>query len=126
MQARHPAAGSTEQTNCADDHPIFTPSIPTDDVLRKLIITELRNGRMTPTRRQEISRYALQFGLTFAQTHGLIAEAKRDVAHDGETLEPTTNRKARDCGPHSSVQPIVYIIGGVFLILLDVAIVALT
>ena len=126
MRARHRTARSVEQTSCVNDHPPFTPSIPTDDVFRKLIITELRSGRLTPKRRQEISRYALQFGLSLAQTEDLIANAKRCTANDGETLEPTTNREARDCRRHPSVKPIVYVIGGVFLILLDVAIVALT
>lgn len=97
-----------------------------DDILRELIVTELRSGRMTPARRQDVSRYALQFGLSLAQTDSLIAEVERDIALDDETPKPPTRRVVRDRRRNPLVRPVAYIIAGAFLIVLDVVIVALT
>ena len=126
MRARHRAVGRIGQTHCADDHPPFTPPIPTNDILRELVVKELRSGRLTPARRKDMSRYALQFGLSLAQANGLIATVERDAARSGETPEPTTRRVVRDCPRHPPVKPMAYVIAGALLILLDVAIVALT
>lgn len=126
MRTKHRTAGSIGKTNRVHDHPLFIPSIPMDDILRELIVTELRSGRMTPARRQDVSRYALQFGLSLAQTDSLIAEVERDIALDDETPKPPTRRVVRDRRRNPLVRPVAYIIAGAFLIVLDVVIVALT
>jgi len=71
-----PDAESSEQPTSIDNDAPGPPSICTADVFRALIEDELRNGRLTPTRRRRIVRYAMAMGLTATQAGDLIAECR--------------------------------------------------
>jgi hypothetical protein len=66
-------------------------AIPTSDVFRALIEEELRSGRLTPSRRRRIVRYATAMGLSATEAGELITECQRQALEDAD---PTTRRHA--------------------------------
>lgn len=54
----------------------FAPPIESHDVFRQLIEEEIRNGRLSTSRRRRIVRYAAQLGLSATQA-GRLIEASR-------------------------------------------------
>jgi len=69
----------------------FTPfgqtrRIGTKEIFRELIAEEVRSGRLTPSRRRRIVRYAAQLHLSAVETGRLIAEC-RDEALESDDPE---------------------------------------
>jgi len=63
-----------------------TRRIDTKDIFRELIAQEVRSGRLTPSRRRRIVRYAAQLRLSAAETGRLIVEC-RDEALESDDPE---------------------------------------
>jgi len=61
------------------DPPEYVPRIDTQDIFRRLIEDELRQGRLTPSRRRRIVQYATQLGLSATQAGRLIAACRDEV-----------------------------------------------
>ena len=74
-----------------EEPPSFAPTIPTEDIFRRLIAEEIRSGRLTPRRRRKIVQYAAQLQLSATQAGELI-EACRQGALDSE--DPVEQRCA--------------------------------
>ena len=64
----------------------YTRRIDTKEIFRELIAQEVRSGRLTPSRRRRIVRYAAQLRLSAVETGRLIAEC-RDEALESEDPE---------------------------------------
>ena len=64
----------------------YTRRIDTKEIFRELIAQEVRSGRLTPSRRRRIVRYAAQLSLSTVETGRLIAEC-RDEALESEDPE---------------------------------------
>ena len=64
----------------------YTQRIDTKEIFRELIAQEVRTGRLTPSRRRRIVRYAAQLRLSAVETGRLIAEC-RDEALESEDAE---------------------------------------
>jgi hypothetical protein len=64
----------------------YTRRIDTKEIFRAMISQELRSGRLTPSRRRRMVRYAAQFHLSAVETGRLIAEC-RDEALESEDPE---------------------------------------
>ena len=64
----------------------YTQRIDTKEIFRELIAQEVRSGRLTPSRRRRMVRYAAQFHLSAVETGRLIAEC-RDEALESEDAE---------------------------------------
>ena len=64
----------------------YTRRIDTKEIFRELIAQEVRTGRLTPSRRRRIVRYAAQLRLSAVETGRLIAEC-RDEALESEDPE---------------------------------------
>lgn len=60
--------------------------INTKEIFRELIAQEVRSGRLTPSRRRRMVRYAAQLRLSAVETGRLIAEC-RDEALESEDHE---------------------------------------
>ena len=54
-------------------------SLNTHDIFRELIATELRDGRLTASRRRRIVRYAAHLGLSAVETGQLIARCRDEA-----------------------------------------------
>lgn len=63
-----------------------TQRIDTKEIFRAMIAQEVRSGRLTPSRRRRMVRYAAQFHLSAVETGRLIAEC-RDEALESEDAE---------------------------------------
>ncbi len=55
----------------------YVPKIANEDIFRKLIEDELRAGRLTPSRRRRIVRYAAHLHLSAVQIGQMIESAHR-------------------------------------------------
>ena len=64
----------------------FVRRIDTQEIFRELIAQEVRSGRLTPSRRRRIIRYAAQLHLSAVETGRLIAEC-RDEALQSDNPE---------------------------------------
>ena len=64
----------------------YTRRIDTKEIFRAMIAREVRTGRLTPSRRRRMVRYAAQFHLSAVETGRLIAEC-RDEALESEDAE---------------------------------------
>ncbi len=53
--------------------------IDTKDIFRELIAQEVRSGRLTPSRRRRIVRYASHLQLSAVETGRLIAECREEA-----------------------------------------------
>lgn len=71
----------------AETTPAFVPTIDVEDIFRKLIEDELRNGRLTRARRKRIIRYAAQLRLSAVQVGRLIEACRRKVLQHSEPDE---------------------------------------
>lgn len=69
------------------DIPAFVPSIGRDDVFRKLIADEIRNGRLSPSRRRRIVRYAAQLELSAVQAGELITACREKALQSNDPAE---------------------------------------
>ncbi len=71
-----------ESTRLADPNgpvdtlPPFVPTIDVEDVFRRLIEDELRQGRLTRARRKKIIQYAVQLRMSAVQTGRLIEKCR--------------------------------------------------
>ena len=64
----------------------YTRRIDTKEIFRELIAQEVRSGRLSPSRRRRIVRYAAQLRLSAVETGRMIAEC-RDEALESEDPE---------------------------------------
>ncbi len=69
-----------------DSPPTKPRRIHAKDILRELIAQELRAGRLTPSRRRRMVRYAAKFHLSAVDT-GMLIEECRDEALESEDSE---------------------------------------
>jgi hypothetical protein len=53
--------------------------IDTKEIFRRLIAQEVRSGRLTPSRRRRIVRYAAQLNLSAVETGRLITECRNEA-----------------------------------------------
>ena len=65
----------------------YTRRIDTKEIFRELIAQEVRNGRLTPSRRRRIVRYAAQLHLSAAETGRLIAECREEALESEDAEE---------------------------------------
>ena len=70
-----------------NDHPEFVPRIDASDILRRLIVDELRNGRLTRGRRRRIVRYCAALGLSAVQAGELIKAGREEVLQSSDPTE---------------------------------------
>ena len=61
--------------------------IDTKEIFRRLIAQEVRSGRLTPSRRRRIVRYAAQLHLSAVETGRLIAECREEALESEDTEE---------------------------------------
>jgi len=66
-----------------DDAPATSFIPPTELILRTMIESELRTGRLTPARRRRVVRYAMALGLSAVEAGRLVAQC-RDEALAGD------------------------------------------
>ena len=57
------------------------------DVFRQLIADEVRNGRMTPSVRRRIVRYAAAMGLSAVEAGQLISACSAELEESGDPLQ---------------------------------------
>ena len=76
-RARDARATSSDQVG--GDLPAFVPLIGVQEILRRLVADELSAGRLTPARRRQIERCAVEMGLSVHQASRLL-ESCRDQA----------------------------------------------
>ncbi len=74
-----------------NDRPVFESPIDTEEIFRRLIVDELRGGRLTPMRRRRIVQYAAQMGLSARQAGRLIETCRGQALH---STDPTERRRA--------------------------------
>ncbi len=80
MHARHArGARATSSDQVGGDLPPFVPLIGVEDILCRLVADELSAGRLTPARRRQVERYAVEMGLSVHQARRLL-ESCRDHA----------------------------------------------
>ena len=61
--------------------------IDTKEVFHRLIAEEVRSGRLTPSRRRRIVRYAAQLHLSAVETGRLIAECREEALESEDPEE---------------------------------------
>ena len=61
--------------------------IDTKEIFRRLISQEVRSGRLTPSRRRRIVRYAAQLHLSAVETGRLIAECREEALESEDPEE---------------------------------------
>ena len=69
------------------DIPKFLPSIDTEEIFRRLIADELRNGRLTPARRRRIVRYAAQLKLSAVEAARLVEASRKEALQSNDAAE---------------------------------------
>ena len=85
---KHDGGGPPARPDRApDETPTFVPSIDTRDVFRTLIAEELRNGRLTPTRRRRIIRYAAALKMSAVEAGRLIAACREEALRSNDLTE---------------------------------------
>ena len=65
----------------------FVRRIDTQEIFRELIAQEVRSGRLTPSRRRRIVRYAAQLHLSAVETGRLIAECRAEALESDDPQE---------------------------------------
>lgn len=118
---RFPRVASSHKRN--RDYPAFMPSIGTDDVFRQLIADEIRNGRLSPSRRRRIVRYAAQLGLSAVQTGELIAACREEALQSYEPAERFHALRLVEPPPARVPTPVKIALVVGFAILLDLLVV---
>lgn len=83
MDQRHDGGQGTAGTDARDTGSRFAPPINTQDVFRRMILDEIRQGRLTRARRRRIVQYAANLGLSAVEAGRMIA-ACRDELLEGE------------------------------------------
>ena len=68
----------------------FMPRIVVTDIFRRLIVDELRSGRLTPARRRRIVRYACQMGLSAVEAGQLMAACREEALASRHPVERRT------------------------------------
>jgi len=97
----------------------YCPAMPdSSTIFRELIVTELRSGRLTPSRRARIVRYASQIGLSAVEAGRLIAECQDEaLEHSDETIRGFALRLASSPPRPYALTPRVAIVTGFLLII---------
>ncbi len=102
----------------------FVPSIGTDDIFRQLIADEIRNGRLSPSRRRRIVRYAAQLGLSAVEAGKLIAACREEALQTNDPTERFHALRLVEPPPDRVPIPVKIAIVVGLAILLDVLVVA--
>ena len=88
------------QDEHADAARTSVPSLDTRAIFQQLIEEEIRNGRLTRSRRRRIIRYAAQLQLSAVEAGRLIEQSRFNVLRSGD---PTQRRHAlRLAAPESA------------------------
>jgi hypothetical protein len=82
-----PRQGIETSESCHDSVRGFVPSIDTREVFRRLIADELRSGRLTPSRRRRIVRFAAHLGLSAVQVGRLITACREETLRSADANE---------------------------------------
>ena len=69
------------------DIPPFQPRIDARDIFHEMILTELRAGRLTRTRRRHIVGYAAQMGLSATEAGRLLAACREEALQSDDPSE---------------------------------------
>ncbi len=98
----------------------YCPAMPdAGTIFRELIAVELRAGRLTPSRRARIVRYASQIGLSAVQAGRFITECRDDALdHSDESIRGFALRLADPPPRRFALSPHVAIITGILLIVI--------
>ena len=84
---RAKGATATSSDQVGGDLPPFVPLIGVDDILRRLIEDDLSAGRLTPARRRQVERYAVEMGLSVHQARRLLESGcNHALIHGSATL----------------------------------------
>ncbi len=118
---RRTQAATAPQLRCIDAAPPQTHTFipPTELILRTMIETEIRTGRLTPARRRRVVKYAMGMGLSAIEAGRLVAQC-RDEALAGddpvarETALKLVPRPAPDRRPAASVLAVALAATAVF------------
>lgn len=86
QEKSHRGLGAVHPDDERDDRPMFVPSIDTVEVFRKLILDELRSGRLTPSRRRRIVQYAAHLGLSAVQAGRLVEVCREELLHGQDAI----------------------------------------
>ena len=78
--------GVAEPTDERSPQTGFAPTISLRDVLREMILDEVRSGELTKSRRRRIVRYSASMGLNAVQAGRLIEECRAE-AFEGQVPE---------------------------------------
>jgi|CXWL01.1.fsa_nt_gi hypothetical protein len=97
----------------------YCPSLPdTRTIFRELIAAELRAGRLTPSRRARIVRYASQIGLSAVEAGRLVTECQDEALdHSDDTIRGFALRLANPPPRRLSLTPRVAITTGILLLI---------
>ena len=69
----------------AANRPSYKPPIHAHDVFHRLILDEIRAGRMTATRRRQILRYARDMRYSSREIDRLIVQCREEARQDGDS-----------------------------------------
>ena len=78
---------SADRPPAENDLPEYMPSIDTHDVFRELIASEIRDGRLSASRRRRIIRYAAHLGLSAVETGKMIARCRDQAIQSDDPNE---------------------------------------
>lgn len=87
MKHQPPGGFAADGSGERDDVPPFVPSIDMQTIFRQLIADEIRNGRLGPSQRRRIVRYAAQLGLTAVQAGRLVSECREEALLSRDPVE---------------------------------------
>lgn len=65
----------------------LAPALDDGEIFRQLIKTELRNGRLTPSRRRRIVRYAAKLRMSAVEAGQLIARCREEALQSDHPTE---------------------------------------
>ena len=65
----------------------YAPPISMYDIFRRLILDEIRNGKLSASRRRRIVRYAAQMGLSAVEAGRLIETCRSEVLERGNETQ---------------------------------------
>lgn len=102
----------------------FAPSIGTDDIFRQLIADEIRNGRLSPSRRRRVVRYAAQLGLSAVEAGELIVACREEALQSNDSTEQFHALRLVEPPPPAVPIPIKIALVVGLAILLDLLVVA--
>lgn len=102
--------------------PKFTAAIDNDQIFRRLILDEVRAGRLTAARRRRIVRYAAGLRISAVEVGRMVAECQSEVL---SSRNPIARRHAlrlveEECSPWPRVPTVLLVVLGTLICLLAI------